>query len=72
MKNPKNILIAILTGLLVLTLSTQNSHSAPKTYDAVQLAEYSACLINFHNSGQGHSKASMSTAGWNCNEWRPR
>ena len=72
MKNPKNIAIAILTGLLVLTLSTQNSQSAPKSYDAVQLAEYSACLINFHNSGQGHTKASMDTAGWNCKEWKPR
>ena len=41
----KNVLIAILTGLLALTLSTQNSNGAPvKTYDAVKLAEYSSCL----------------------------
>ena len=49
MKNLKNYLIAILTGLLVLSLSTQISQSAPfipKKYDAVLLAEYSACLNN--------------------------
>ena len=47
MKNYKNYLIAILTGLLVLSLSTQISQGAastPKQYDAVLLAEYSACL----------------------------
>ena len=72
MNNTKNVAIALLTGLLVLTLSTQSSQGAPMTYDAVQLAEYSACLINFHNSGQGHTRASMNTAGWNCNEWKPK
>ena len=40
----KNVLIAILTGLLALTLLTQPAQSAPKTYDAVKLAEYTACL----------------------------
>ena len=45
MNNLKNLLIAILTGLLVLTLSTQNSNGATvKTYDAVKLARYSACI----------------------------
>jgi len=40
----KNYLIAILTGLLVLTITTQPSTGASKTYDAVKLAEYTACL----------------------------
>jgi len=40
----KNLLIALLTGLLALTLLTQPAQSAPKTYDAVKLAEYTACL----------------------------
>ena len=41
----KNYAIAILTGLLVLSLFTQPAQSAPvKTYDAVKVAEYSACL----------------------------
>jgi hypothetical protein len=47
MKHYKNYLIAILTGLLVLSLSTQISQGAPSKpmqYDAVLLAEYSACL----------------------------
>lgn len=40
----KNLLIAILTGLLALTLFTQPAQSAPKTYDALKLVQYSACL----------------------------
>ena len=47
MKNPKNYIISILAGLLVLSLSTSSSEgaaSSPKQYDAVLLAEYSACL----------------------------
>lgn len=44
MKNYMNYLIALLAGLLVLTLTTQPSMGAGKTYDAEKLAEYSACL----------------------------
>jgi hypothetical protein len=45
MNNLKNLLIALLTGLLALSLSTQTSNGAlAKTYDAVKLAEYSSCL----------------------------
>ena len=40
----KNYLIALLTGLLVLTITAQPSTGARKTYDAVKLAEYTACL----------------------------
>jgi len=41
----KNVLIAILTGLLALSLSTQTSNGATvKTYDALKLAQYSACI----------------------------
>jgi hypothetical protein len=47
----KNYVIAILTGLLVLSLFTQPAQSAgTKSYDAVRLAQYSACLtINSSN-----------------------
>jgi hypothetical protein len=38
-----NVVIAFILGLLV-ALSLQPSQAAPKTYDAVKLAEYSACL----------------------------
>jgi hypothetical protein len=44
MNNFKNLLIAILTGLLALSLFTQPAQSAPKTYDALKLAQYSTCL----------------------------
>ena len=44
MTNTKNPLIAILTGLLALSLFTVPAQSAPKTYDAVKLVQYEACL----------------------------
>ena len=50
MNNFKNLLIATLTGLLALSLFSQPAQSAPKTYYALKLAEYSAC-INALNSG---------------------
>ena len=60
----KNLLIALLTGLLALTLSTQNSNGAPvKTYDAVKLAEYSACL----EANMNWQIAVMHSAGGNGN-----
>lgn len=47
MNNYKNLLIAILTGLLALSLFTEPAQSAakaPKQYDALKLAQYSVCL----------------------------
>ena len=45
MKNFKNYLIALLAGLLVLSLATQQSGAATtKTYDAVKLIQYDRCL----------------------------
>jgi len=38
-----NLAIAFILGLLV-AITIQPSQAAPKTYDAVKLAEYSACL----------------------------
>jgi hypothetical protein len=43
MNNFKNLLIAILTGLLALTLFTQPAQSAGKSKEA-KTAEYAACL----------------------------
>ena len=41
----KNYVIAILTGLLALSLFTQPAQSAAvKTYDAVKLVQYDRCL----------------------------
>ena len=53
MNNLRNAVIAVLTGLLALSLFTQPAQSAPKTYDAVKLAQYSMCLngnANFQNA----------------------
>ena len=44
MDNIKNAIIALLTGLLALTLFTQSAQSAPDTYDAVKLVQYERCL----------------------------
>jgi hypothetical protein len=46
MKNYKNYLIALLTGLLVLSLTIEPSQGATavKTYDAVKLIQYDRCL----------------------------
>ena len=43
MKNIKNYLIALLTGLLVLTLTTQPSIGAGKSKEA-KTVEYQECL----------------------------
>ena len=54
MDNIKNAIIALLTGLLALTLFTQSAQSATaKTYDAVKLIQYAACLDDENDeSGQ--------------------
>jgi hypothetical protein len=61
MNNYKNILIAVLTGFLALSLFTQPAQSAPKTYDAVRLAEYTMCL----NANANWQIASMQVNGGN-------
>ena len=43
MKNYKNYLIAILSGLLILSLSTQQSSGAG-TSQAAKIAQYAHCL----------------------------
>jgi hypothetical protein len=65
MNNLKNFLIAILIGLLALTLSTQNSNGAPaKTYDAVMLAEYVECLYYDNTTFLGYVTT--------CERYKPR
>ena len=61
MKNHKNYIIAILTGLLALSLFTQPAQSVPKTYDAVKLAQYSMCL----NANANYAVALMHVDGGN-------
>ena len=63
----KNYAIAILTGLLVLSLFTQPAQSAPaKTYDAVKVAEYSACL-GFYIDSTDHVYAIQQ-----CKSYKPK
>jgi hypothetical protein len=75
MKNYKNYLIAVLTGLLVLSLFTQPAQSAPvKTYDAVKVAEYSACLIGLTTdwgvTGNDYDGINVALAA--CKKLRPK
>ena len=46
LQSMKKLLIALLSinALLIALLTAQSVQSAPKTYDAVKLAQYSACL----------------------------
>jgi len=78
MNNFKNLLIAILTGLVALSLFTQPAQSAPKSYDAVKLAEYTACLNaqnNFeialaHANGGNGSMSPMDNVA-SCKRFKP-
>ena len=68
MKNYKNYLIAILSTLLLISLSSQPSNGAPtKTYDAVKLAQYEMCL----NANANFDIARMQAANGN-GELNPR
>lgn len=44
MNNIKNITIAILTGLLALSLSTHPAQSNPKTSTAAKIVQYTVCM----------------------------
>jgi len=52
MKNYKNYLIALLTGLLVLTLTTQPSIGAGKSKEA-KTVEYQICLQLMNKDSTG-------------------
>jgi hypothetical protein len=66
----KNYVIALLTGLLVLSLFTQPAQSAPaKTYDAVKVAEYSACLSYYMNRESFYNHV---TAIADCKSYKPK
>jgi hypothetical protein len=42
--------LALIAGLLVALVASPVSNSAPKTYDAVRIAEYELCLTRASNS----------------------
>ena len=69
MDNIKNAIIALLTGLLALTLFTQSAQSATKTYDAVKLVEYEACITghNAWDTGVMMANDGSGTIDWSFN-----
>ena len=44
MKNPKNLLIALLTGLLIFSFSVQKSSGASSGGDSAKSIEYDNCI----------------------------
>jgi len=68
MKNYKNYLIALLTGLLVLSLSTQPSQGAGKSKEAKAM-EYLVCL-NAKNATDSYGLL-IENAIKECAKYRP-
>ena len=68
----KNLLIAILTGLLALSLFTQPAQSATKTYDALKLAQYTACLGRVNLYYKDSSLSSFPFDVSFCSTWKPQ
>ena len=70
----KNAIIAILTGLLALTLFTQPAESATvKTYDAVKLIQYDRCLDYVNHQPNVPITYESQFGAWLtlCGKWRP-
>jgi hypothetical protein len=58
MKNTKNLVIALLTGLLALSLFSQPAQSAPTpapATTAIKLAQYTACLASAQTTSSAAS-----------------
>jgi len=74
MNTLKNLIIAILTGLLALSLSTQTSNGATaKTYDAVKLIQYDRCLDYVNHQPNVPLTYESQFRAWLtlCGAWRP-
>jgi hypothetical protein len=71
MNNYKNLLIAVLTGLLALSLFTQPAQSAGKSKEA-KAVEYQACLNTYLNSAIVEDKINYLSK-WiaACTKYRP-
>ena len=65
MKTITNVLLALIASLLLANLVASPSGAATKTYDAVKVAEYSACLLV---SADGYGFASARVT---CSPYRP-
>jgi hypothetical protein len=69
MKNYKNYLIALLTGLLVLTLTTQPSIGAGKSKEA-KTVEYQECLKRWQ-AYTGNDPVLLDAHITLCSKYRP-
>ena len=70
MNNFKNLLIALLTGLLALTLLTQPAQSAGKSKEAKTM-EYLFCLQTLAFEPQGPLDPHMNLILKECAKYRP-
>ena len=70
MKNYKNYLIALLTGLLVLTLTTQPSIGAGKSKEA-KMIEYDNCINSYLSGSGGGGQFYTSIAIKECKMYQP-
>jgi len=70
MNNFKNLLIALLTGLLALTLFTQPAQSAGKSKEAKTM-EYLFCLQTLAFEPQGPLDPHMNLILKECAKYRP-
>lgn len=67
MKTSIKLAIAFIAGIL-LASNMQASNGASKSYDAVKLAEYSACLVKYSNSGTRGFDFAVTM----CDPYRPK
>ena len=73
MNTLKNAVIALLAGLLVLTLSTQNSNGAPASSASAKAIEYDNC-IQKNLSGTDPSRSASSLMPYvvsDCAKYKP-
>lgn len=70
----KKLVIALLStnALLIALLMAQSAQARVKTYDAVKLAEYSACLQSIAVSEKGRLEFTVSSdPRLLCNKYKP-
>jgi hypothetical protein len=73
MKNYKNFVIALLTGLLVLSLSTQQAQSAGTSKEA-KIIQYDQCItLELQKQSQIFPKSNvfLETALTQCEKYKP-
>lgn len=69
----KKLVVALLgiNALLIALLTAQAAQAKVKTYDAVKLAEYSACLQAFAFSDRGSVEFQLNDPRLFCRNYKP-